>query len=147
MEKLALSVFLFIYAQGYFENTPAAQLICVPTYQQLLSRTVCRYDIATFLSLRPLTGQKFARLRNILISPCFVYFMLPLYKCVGLFLQTVAETWSSSKSTVTTFVSYLLVLETGRLKDQLGLVRLLEQNVRCKNQSFKVTYWTYNTDA
>lgn len=43
-------------------------------------------------------------------------------------------------NTVTTFVSYVLVLETGRLKDQLGLVRLLERNVRCKNQSFKVTY-------
>lgn len=43
-------------------------------------------------------------------------------------------------NTVTTFVSYLLVLETGRLKDQLCLVRLLERNVRWKNQSFKVTY-------
>lgn len=76
MEELALSVFLLIYAQGHFQNTPAAQLICVPMYQQLLSMTACRYDIATFLSPRPLTEKKCAQLRNILISPrvaCVLY--------------------------------------------------------------------------
>lgn len=35
-------------------------------------------------------------------------------------------------NTVNTFVSYLLVLEAGRLKDQLDLAGLLERNVRCK---------------
>lgn len=71
--KLAPSVFLLICAQGYFQNTPAAQLICVLTYQRLLSRTACRYDGVTFLSPRPLTGQKCARLRNILMSPSFAW--------------------------------------------------------------------------
>lgn len=155
-EELALSVFLLICAQGYFQNTPAAQLICVPMYQQLLSRTACRYDIATFLSPRPLTRQKCAHLRNILISPSFAWLCTLHYlciKCWAIFADC-GRNMKLSKilicvgvsivalvvNTVTIFVSHLLVLETGRLKDQLILVRLLERNVHYKNQSFKVTY-------
>lgn len=79
----ALYVFLLICAQGYFQNTPADHLICVRACQQLLSRMACRYDIKTFLSPRPLTGQKCTWLRNISISPSFAWLCTSRYRCIN----------------------------------------------------------------
>lgn len=59
--------------------------------------------------------------------------LIKILMCVGVAIVALVVS-------IVTFVSYLLVLETGRLKDQLGLDRLLEWNVRCKNRSLKVTY-------